>query len=165
MVDINKAWKDLDPRAQADNRTAAHDAYRAVTKFPKDREAAAAFVHECWIKRNKRDPNQPKKLFYPYQKLSEAEKNKDRQHVDVMKAALAGVKKQTPKAAPRKAAKKRTAKRSRAKALVAMNAATARKLQSIATELSALLGRRVSAEQLALAGARAILALYKAGLD
>ena len=178
MVDINKPWKDLDPKAQMENRVAAHDAYRAVTRFSKDREAAAAFVHDCWIKRNKRDPSQPKKLFYPYQKLSEAEKDKDRQHIDVMKAALVAVKKKAPKSAPKKAPNKTpkkapkarkgaVAKKSAKKAAapIRMDAGTVRKLEAMATELSATLGRRVTTEQLAMAGARAILSLYKAGLD
>jgi hypothetical protein len=150
MVDINKPWKDLDPKAQAENKRAARDAYRAVTKFPTDREAAAAFVHECWMRRNRKDPSQPKALFAPYAKLSKVEKDKDRQHIDVMKQALAAVRKQAPK---------RVAKGG------GLSPATLRKLEAVAADLSALSGRRVTADQVALAGVQAINAIYKNGLD
>src|ERR1700741_5237550 len=63
MVDVNQLWSKLDPKAKADNKRAARDAYDAVKKFPKDREAAAEYVHQAWIKRNKDDPSQPKDLF------------------------------------------------------------------------------------------------------
>ena len=166
LIDINKPWKDLDPKAQAENRVAARDAYAAVTKFPKDREAASAFVHECWIKRNKKDPNQPKALFAPYAKLPEVEKDKDRQHIDVMKEALMAVKKKAPKAVPKKVVKSAAKAKSSSKAGVAakFDPATAQKLGSIAAELSALTGRKLTAEQVALAGAQAILSFYKVAL-
>ena len=54
---------EADPKAKADNKRAAYDAYDAVKKFPNDREAAADYVHERWIKRNKGDTSQPKALF------------------------------------------------------------------------------------------------------
>jgi len=65
MVDINKPWASLDPKAKADNKRAAYDAYDAVMRFPDDREAAANYVHERWIARNKGDATQPKALFKP----------------------------------------------------------------------------------------------------
>src|SRR5215207_7671700 len=88
MVDVNQPWTKLHPKAKADNKRAAYDAYEAVKKFPNNREAAAAYVHVRWIKRNKGDPSQSKALFKPYAQLPEAEKDKDRAHVDNMKRAL-----------------------------------------------------------------------------
>src|SRR5262245_225697 len=82
MVDVNQPWSKLHPKAQADNKRAARDAYQAVKKFPTDREAAAEEVHVAWIKRNKNDASQPKALFKPYARLPEGEKDKDRAHVD-----------------------------------------------------------------------------------
>ena len=105
MVDVNQPWSKLHPKAKADNKRAAYDAYEAVTKFPNDREAAAAYVHECWVRRNKNDPSQPKALFNPYARLPEVEKDKDRAHIDNMKRALAAVRKASSKKTPRKAAK------------------------------------------------------------
>ena len=103
MVDINTPWKDLDPKAKAENKVAAYAAYAAIEKFPNDREKASDYVHKQWIKRNRADASQPKSLFKPYSALPEVEKDKDRAHVDQMKAALAAVRK-----GPRKVAKKAT---------------------------------------------------------
>lgn len=116
MVDINQPWSKLDPKAQAENRVAARNAYEAVKKFPRSREAASDYVHRCWIKRNKKDPNQPKALFKPYAQLPEIEKDKDRAHIDIMKKALAKVRATPAKRAPRKSSKKPHAKRKTAKA-------------------------------------------------
>src|SRR5207253_2902337 len=87
MVDINKPWKTLDPKAKAENKVAAYAAYAAIEKFPNDREKASDYVHKQWIKRNRADPSQPKALFKPYSALPEVEKDKDRAHIDRMKAA------------------------------------------------------------------------------
>ncbi|MBN8606578.1 MAG: hypothetical protein J0L81_06635 [Caulobacterales bacterium] len=101
MVDINQPWRTLDPAAKADNKRAARDAFDAVKKFPNDREAASDYVHKRWILRNKADKSLAKDLFKPYMQLSEAEKDKDRAHVDRMKAALAAVRKvKTARKAP-----------------------------------------------------------------
>lgn len=102
MVDINQPWRTLDPAAKADNKRAARDAFDAVKKFPNDREAASDYVHKRWIARNKVDKSLSKDLFKPYKQLSEAEKDKDRAHVDRMKEALAAVRKAkvAKKAAP-----------------------------------------------------------------
>jgi hypothetical protein len=91
MVDVNQPWSKLDARAKTDNKRAARDAYAAVMKFPKHREAAADFVHQRRMKRNKADASQPKALFKPYARLPEVEKDKDRAHVDAMKKAIARV--------------------------------------------------------------------------
>jgi hypothetical protein len=109
MVDINKPWAKLDPAAKADNRVAAYDAHKAIVRFPKNREAASAFIHTRWIARNKRDPNQPKELMRPYKALPEVEKDKDRAHFDRMTVAFAAVKKKI-KAKKKAAQKAKTAK-------------------------------------------------------
>jgi hypothetical protein len=149
MVDINKPWKDLDPKAKAENRVAAYAAYAAIEKFPNDREKASDYVHKQWIKRNRADPNQPKTLFKPYSALSEVEKDKDRAHIDRMKAALAAVrKKQAPKQATRRA--------------LYLDQRAAARLQAAATRLSAALGATVTAEALMAAGVEAVLAVCEA---
>ena len=151
MVDINKPWKNLDPKAQADNRVAARAAYEAVIKHPRDREAAAEYVHKKWMARNKADPNQPKALFAPYAKLPESEKDKDRAHVDRMQAALKAV-----------SAKKRTQGKSPAKPSVILTPAIHARLESAARKLSRQLGRVVSADELARAAIEAMLPIYEA---
>ncbi len=151
MVDVNQPWSKLHPKAKADNKLAGYDAYDAVKKFPNDREAAAAYVHVRWIARNKADPNQPKDLFKPYAGLPEAEKDKDRAHVDNMKKALSAVRKAAPKA-----------KTQRAGATVTVDAKAWRRLESAAQELSAALGRRVPTETLLAAGVDAMAAVCKA---
>jgi len=158
MVDVNQPWSKLHPNAKADNKRAAYDAYAAVTRFPDDREAAAAYVHARWIKRNKNDPSQPKALFAPYNRLPEAEKDKDRAHVDNMKKALAAVRKSVGKAAPREVAKKaKPAVKS-----VQIDAKTWRRLELAARDLSRRLGRDVPPEALLTAGVEAIAAVCKA---
>ncbi len=136
MVDVNQPWAKLHPNAKADNARAAYDAFAAVRAFPKDREAAADFVHKCWIKRNRGDASQPKHLFKPYRRLSESEKDKDRAHVDQMKAALAAVRKRRKRA-------KTPAYRS-----VRVNAKSWARLETAAKALSARTGRAISAEAL-----------------
>ena len=118
MVDINKPWASLDPKAKAENKRAAYDAYDAVMRFPDDREAAANDVHISWMKRNKADPNQPKALFKPYAKLPEVEKDKDRAHIDRMKEAIAAVspKKKPVKKSGSKSSAKAPAKRTKKEA-------------------------------------------------
>lgn len=151
MVDVNQPWTKLHPKAKADNKRAAYDAYEAVKKFPNDREAAAEYVHQRWIARNKGDPNQPKALFKPYARLPDIEKDKDRAHVDNMKKALAAVRKGAPKA-----------KTKRAGATVTVDAKAWRRLEGAAQQLSAALGRPVPPEALLAAGAEAMAAVCKA---
>ncbi len=157
MVDVNQPWSRLHPKAQTDNKRAAYDAYEAVCRHPDDREAAAARVHAHWIRRNKRDPNQPKELFKPYAELSEVEKDKDRAHVDRMKAALAAVRRQKDA----KPAKTRKPKRTTARTAVEVDTRVWRRLETAAEGLSAALGRKVAPEALLAAGAEAMIALSK----
>ena len=152
MVDVNQPWSKLHPKAKADNKNAAYDAYDAIKKFPNDREAAAEYVHVRWIARNKGDPNQPKALFKPYASLPEVEKDKDRAHVDNMKKALAAVRKSAPKA---------KAKPTGA-TTVQVDAKAWRRLESAAQQLSAALGRSVPPEALLAAGVEAMAAVCKA---
>lgn len=150
MVDINKPWASLDPKAKSDNKRAAYDAYDAVTRFPDDREAASNYVHERWMARNKGDASQPKALFKAYAKLPEVEKDKDRAHVDRMKKAIAAV---SPK---KKAAKK--AKRAPAFRTVRVDAKAWARLEAAAKQLSKSLGRKVTPEALFIAGVEAVAA-------
>ena len=151
MVDVNQPWTKLHPKAKADNKRAAYDAYDAVKKFPNDREAAAEYVHQRWIKRNQGDPSQPKALFKPYASLPAVEKDKDRAHVDNMKKALAAVRKGPPKAKAKRAAE-----------TVTVDAKAWRRLESAARQLSIALGRPVPPEALLAAGVEAIAAVCKA---
>lgn len=163
MVDINQPWKKLDPAAKKDNKKAAYDAHEAVARFPNDREKASAYVHQRWIQRNRKDASQPKALFKPYSALPEDEKDKDRAHVDRMKAALAAVRKQ---AKSREGVKKRAPKRKtvkRAAKPIQLDVDTSQRLEAAAKRLSATLGRRVTARELAHAGMHAMLALYEGG--
>jgi hypothetical protein len=153
MVDVNQPWSKLHPKAKADNKIAAYDAYDAIKKFPNDREAAAEYVHQRWNKRNKGDPNQPKALFKPYARLPEVEKDKDRAHVDNMKEALAAARKSAPKA---------KAKRTGATTTVCVDAKAWRRLESAARQLAAALGRPVPPEALLAAGAEAMAAMCEA---
>jgi hypothetical protein len=152
MVDINKPWASLDPKAKADNKRAAYDAYDAVKRFPGDREAAANYVHERWMQRNKGDKSQPKALFKAYARLPEVEKDKDRAHVDRMKAALRAV---SPKKA-RKAKAKTIATKT-----VQLDAETWARIEAAAIALSKALGRSVSPEALLVAGAEAVAAVAR----
>jgi hypothetical protein len=151
MVDINQPWSKLDQRAKQDNMRAARDAYDAVRKFPRDREAASAYVHVAWMKRNKADPSQPKALFKPYSRLPEVEKDKDRAHVDNMKAAIAAVRKSAAKKPSRKTAGEATT--------VQIDAKAWRRLETAARNLSVALGRPVAPEALLTAGMDAMAAL------
>ncbi|WP_395648039.1 hypothetical protein [Terricaulis sp.] len=164
MVDVNQPWAKLHPKAQADNVRAAGDAYKAVKKFPRDREAAAALVHDFWIKRNKADASQPKELFKPYAKLPEIEKDKDRAHVDAMTKAIASVRKRVMTPRKTKTAKKSApkAKKANGAAAVKIDAQAWKRLQASAKRLSAALGREVPAEVLLAAGADAMAAVAKA---
>lgn len=151
MVDINQPWRKLDPKAQADNKQAARDAYDAVAKFPKDREAASDAVHKSWIKRNKTDKSLAKELFKTYRQLSEVEKDKDRAHVDRMKEAIAAVRKSAPgKAKARAPAAFKT---------VRVDAKHWGRLEAAAKKLSVLTGRKIAPEALLTAGIEAILAV------
>jgi hypothetical protein len=153
MVDINKPWASLDPKAKADNKRAAYDAYDAVMRFPDDREAASNYVHERWIARNKGDASQPKALFKAYAKLPEVEKDKDRAHVDRMKKAIAAT-------SPRK----KTAKKPKPKAAyktVRVDAKAWARLEAAAKDLSKALGRKVTPETLFIAGVEAVAAAAK----
>jgi hypothetical protein len=163
LVDVNKPWATLDAKAKADNRLAAYAAYQAIQKFPGDREAAAAYVHQAWIRRNKGDSSQPKELFKPYAELPEAEKDKDRAHIDNMKKAIAAAQKQMRKtSSPRKAAKaKRTRARVRATTL-SFSAGDMRRIEAARKKLSQLFGRSVPVEAVVLAGADAVVTLCKA---
>ncbi len=147
MVDINKPWKDLDPKAKADNKIAAYAAYAAIEKFPNDREKASDYVHKQWIKRNRADPNQPKDLFRPYSALPEVEKDKDRAHIDRMQAALKAV--QTPRKARTKMAPR----------ALQVDARSTVRLEAAAKRLSAAVGRAITAEALMAAGVEAVLAV------
>lgn len=153
MVDINQPWKSLDPAAKADNMIAAETAYEALARFPKNREKAAAYVHKQWIKRNRADPNQAKDLFKSYAELPEVEKDKDRAHIDQMKASLKAVR-QTKKAAKR--AKNATS------ASLQLDAKVASRLEAAAVALSAATGRSITAQALLSAGAEAVLAICEA---
>lgn len=152
MVDINKPWATLDPKAKAENKRAAYDAYDAVMRFPNDREAASNYVHERWMARNKGDASQPKALFKAYAKLPEVEKDKDRAHVDRMTKAIAAV-------SPKKAAKK--AKRAPAYKTVRVDAKAWARLEAAAKDLSKALGRKVAPEALFIAGVEAVAAAAK----
>ncbi len=158
MVDVNQPWSKLPEAAKQDNLRAARDAYAAVKKFPKDREAASDLVHQTWIKANKDDPNQPKDLFKPYAKLPEVEKDKDRAHVDAMKKAIAAV----TKAASKKTEKTpKTKAKAKAKSVGKIDAKAWGRLEAAAKDLSKALGRKVSAETLAVAGMDAMASLAK----
>ena len=150
MVDINKPWASLDPRAKADNKRAAYDAYDAVKRFPDDREAASNYVHERWIERNKGDKSQPRALFKAYARLPEVEKDKDRAHVDRMKAALRAV-----------APKKKTKAKAIATKTVRFDAKTWSRIEAAAKSLSKALGRNVTPEALLVAGAEAVAAVAR----
>ena len=150
MVDINKPWASLDPRAKADNKRAAYDAFEAVRRFPNDREAAAEYVHQRWMQRNEGDKSQPKALFKPYARLPEVEKDKDRAHIDRMKAALRAVRSKKTSKAPAKT--------------VRIDAKAWARLEKAARELSTAIGRDVSAEALLVAGAEAVAAVSRAAM-
>jgi hypothetical protein len=169
MVDINQPWKTLHPSAQLDNRQAARDALESVRRYPSDREAAAAHVHKLWIKRNKGDPNQPTALMKPYASLPEAEKDKDRVHVDRMRALLksgergagkVGAKraKKTKTAAP---AKKASAASARKQGSLRLNAEQWARLEALAAQMSQMQGRRVSAETAGQAALAAMLGVFE----
>jgi hypothetical protein len=157
MVDVNQPWAELHPKAKADNMRAARDAYRAVVRYPADREAAAAYVHTCWIKRNKGDASQSKALFKPYAQLPEVEKDKDRAHVDNMKKAISAVRKPSGK----KRAKPKTKRAGLTKA-VRVDARAWRRLEAAAKSLSSALGREVAPELLLDASVQAVAALCRA---
>lgn len=162
MVDVNQPWSKLDPKAKEDNKRAARDAYDAVMRFPKDREAAADYVHKCWIKRNKNDASQPKELFKPYARLSEVEKDKDRAHVDRMRQAIAAVRKRAPNKAPSRRTQVRAT--NAAFKTVRIDAASWRRLEAAAKDISKILGREVAVEALLSAGAEAVAAVCKAAV-
>lgn len=160
MVDVNQPWSKLHPKAKADNKLAAYDAYDAVRKFPRDREAAADYVHQCWIKRNRKDPSQPKALFKPYARLPEVEKDKDRAHVDTMKEIVAALRKKAPRTLP-KTAKRRAAKKKAGVRTVQVDAAAWRRLEAAARDLSEHSGQPVTPEALMSAGIEAMAVVCK----
>jgi hypothetical protein len=165
LVDVNQPWAKLHAKAKADNRAAALAAYEALQRYPDDREAAAAYVHRAWIRRNRGDKNQPRALFKPYAQLSEVEKDKDRAHIDNMKRAIAAAQRRLRKPAPvRKAAKPKRPRVGAAGASPALNlsATDLRRIETARKKLSRLLGRPVSAEAVVLAGAEAVVTLSKA---
>jgi hypothetical protein len=149
MVDINKPWAKLDQRAKDDNKRAARDAYAAVAKYPDDREAASDYVHKAWIARNKHDKSLDKKLFIPYAKLTEVEKDKDRAHVERMKQAIAAVSKGAKAKAPAKSAFKS----------VRVDAKAWARVEAAAAKLSKLTGQTVKPEALLAAALEAIVAV------
>lgn len=153
MVDINKPWASLDPKAKADNKRAAYDAFDAVKRFPDDREAASEYVHVRWMARNKGDKNQPKALFKPYARLPEVEKDKDRAHVDRMKAALRAV-----------SPKKKSPRKTVAPQSVRIDAKTWARLEKAARQVSKATGNTVTVEALLVAGAEAIAAVSMAAV-
>jgi hypothetical protein len=157
MVDINQPWKALDAKAKADNKAAGYAAFAAIQHYPRDREKAAAFVHAQWVERNRADPSQSKALFKPYRSLPEEEKDKDRAHIDRMKAALAAV-----KGVKRGSEKKPSKKRLHAAKPLAVSRTAQARLEAAAAELSAALGRKVTAQALLDAGVEAVLAIYAA---
>ncbi|MEQ1493983.1 MAG: hypothetical protein ABL932_25920, partial [Terricaulis sp.] len=109
-------------------------------------------VHVRWMARNKGDKSQPKALFKPYARLPEAEKDKDRAHVDRMKAALRAV-----------SPKKKTLRRAASKS-VRLDAKTWARLEKAARQLSKAMGSDVTAEALLVAGAEAIAAVSMASV-
>lgn len=153
MVDVNQPWSKLHPAAKADNKQAAYDAYKAVQRFPNDREAAADHVHRAWIRRNKADRSLSKALFKPYAQLPEAEKDKDRAHVDNIKKAIAAVK--------RRAAKIPAARKSPPKTL-RIDAKSWAKLEAASERLGRTLGHPISASLVAQAGIKAMSTLCDA---
>lgn len=155
MVDVNQPWAKLHPKAKADNKQAAYDAYDAVRKFPSNREAASSYVHELWIKRNKKDASQPKALFKPYAALPKIEKDKDRAHVDNMMKALAAVSKKSPRKPVKKA---RTVAGART---VKVDAKTWAQLAAAARDVAKLTGRDVAAETLVNVGLAAFATILR----
>jgi hypothetical protein len=153
MVDINKPWASLDPKAKAENKRAAYDAFDAVTRFPNDREAASDYVHIRWMARNKGDSSQPKALFKPYAKLPDVEKDKDRAHVDRMTKAIAAV-------SPKKVARIKKTKAPAYKT-VRVDAKAWARLEAAAKDLSKALGRKIAPETLFIAGVEAVAAAAK----
>jgi hypothetical protein len=125
-------------------------------RFPDDREAAANYVHQAWIERNRGDKSQPKELFKPYARLSEVEKDKDRAHVDRMKRAIAAVRKQAKKKAPGK-----KTKRAASLKMVRLDARTWARIERASRELSKAVGREITPEALLVAGAEALAAVAR----
>jgi len=85
QVDIaNTPYRELPPAWQAENKTAAESAIRAILENPEaTMESLAATVHEDWLGRNGDWAPPEQKL--PYEQLAEEEKEKDRV---VVRAAL-----------------------------------------------------------------------------
>lgn len=88
--DINQPFNKIHPDWKAENLAAGEAALNAVKTHPTDDEKAADFVHREWMKRNpKADWNADQHV--PYKELPEVEKQKDRDHVILIKK-LAGMK-------------------------------------------------------------------------
>jgi hypothetical protein len=85
--DINQPFDKIHPDWQRENLAAGQAAYNAVKRFGNDMEAAAAYIHDEWMKRNpKSDWNAAQHV--PYDDLSEPEKEKDRVHVRTMMSLM-----------------------------------------------------------------------------
>ena len=82
-ADINVPFHKLHPTAQQENIAAGHAALAAIKKHPNDLEKAAAHIHKKWMERNPRD-DYTAAQHVPYEKLPEHEKQKDRDHVNIM---------------------------------------------------------------------------------
>lgn len=86
-LDINKPFKDLHFDWQRENLLAAFAAKQACLLNPRDDEAAADYIHKEWMKRNpKTDTNAAQHV--PFASLSDADKEKDRKHVLIMREAM-----------------------------------------------------------------------------
>lgn len=89
--DINVPFDKLHPAHAKENLEAGRAAFDAVQKHPNDMESAAEHVHNEWMARPanaKCDYNAAQHV--PYSQLPEPEKQKDRDHVDLMNAHLKG---------------------------------------------------------------------------
>lgn len=79
-VNINVPWSILHEEYKRDNLLAAKAAVVAYLNHPKSFEMAAYEVHECWMKRTKKE-SYNENLFVGYYSLVEEEKEKDRAHI------------------------------------------------------------------------------------
>ena len=85
--DINQPFNKIHPDWKKENLDAGNAALEAVKKHGDDTESAAEHVHNEWMKRNpKAEWNAAQHV--PYSKLPEEEKQKDRDHVNIMKSIL-----------------------------------------------------------------------------
>ena len=82
-VNINQDFIKLPYKWQFENLEASKSALVAVYLFFWDREMASAFIHDEWLKRHS-SSNIPVHQKVPYSLLSEEEKQKDRDHYDIV---------------------------------------------------------------------------------